>query len=211
MVRVSLVDPKDRNRSQDDIVNMVNRNLGKYTEGRAFVSQEQTISVNRRSGQPVQFVIQNNDFEKIKAILPKFLEEAAKSKVLINVDADLKFNKPELQIDVDRIKASQLGVSISDVSQTLQLALSNLRLGYFYREGKQYQVIGQVARSDRDDPTDLKNIYVRNNRNEIISLDNLVSIREKQRLLPSITSTVINQLRSPQVQPRAAHWEKVSK
>jgi multidrug efflux pump len=179
MVRVTLVDPKDRNRSQDDIVNMVNRNLGKYTEGRAFVSQEQTISVNRRSGQPVQFVIQNNDFEKIKAILPKFLEEAAKSKVLINIDADLKFNKPELQIDVDRIKASQLGVSISDVSQTLQLALSNLRLGYFYREGKQYQVIGQVARSDRDDPTDLKNIYVRNNRNEIISLDNLVSIREE--------------------------------
>jgi multidrug efflux pump len=179
MVRVSLVDPKERSRSQDDIVNMVNRNLGKYTEGRAFVSQEQTISVNRRSGQPVQFVIQNNDFEKIKAVLPKILEEAAKSKVLINVDADLKFNKPELQIDVDRIKASQLGVSISDVSQTLQLALSNLRLGYFYRAGKQYEVIGQVARSDRDDPTDLKNIYVRNNRNEIISLDNLVSIREE--------------------------------
>ena len=179
MVRVTLVDPKERSRSQDDIVNMVNRNLGKYTEGRAFVSQEQTISVNRRSGQPVQFVIQNNDFEKIKAVLPKFLEEAHKSKVLINVDADLKFNKPELQIDVDRIKASQLGVSIADVSQTLQLALSNLRLGYFYREGKQYEVIGQVARSDRDDPTDLKNIYVRNNRNEIISLDNLVTIREE--------------------------------
>jgi multidrug efflux pump len=98
---------------------------------------------------------------------------------LNNVDADLKFNKPELNIDIDRIKASQLGVSIADVSQTLQLALSNLRLGYFYREGKQYQVIGQVARNDRDDPTDLKNIYVRNNRDEIISLDNLVSIREE--------------------------------
>ncbi|WP_127125025.1 efflux RND transporter permease subunit [Pseudoflavitalea rhizosphaerae] len=179
MVRVTLVDPGERSRSQDDIVNMVNRNLGKYTEGRAFVSQEQTISVNRRSGQPVQFVIQNNNFEKIKAVLPKFLEEAHKSKALINVDADLKFNKPELQIQVDRIKASQLGVSIADVSQTLQLALSNLRLGYFYRSGKQYEVIGQVARSDRDDPTDLKNIYVRNNRNEIISLDNLVTIREE--------------------------------
>lgn len=178
-VRVTLDDPKDRTRSQEDIVNMVNRNLGKYSEGRAFSIQEQTISVNRRGGQPVQFVIQNNDFEKLKAVLPKFLEEAQKSKVLINVDADLKFNKPELQIDVDRIKASQLGVSIADVSQTLQLALSNLRLGYFYREGKQYQVIGQVARNDRDDPTDLKNIYVRNNRGEIISLDNLVTIREE--------------------------------
>ena len=178
-VRVSLVDPKDRTRSQEEIVNMVNRNLGKYSEGRAFAVQEQTISVNRRSGQPVQFVIQNNNFDKLKEVLPKFLEEANKSGVLMNVDADLKFNKPELNIDIDRIKASQLGVSIADVSQTLQLALSNLRLGYFYREGKQYQVIGQVARNDRDDPTDLKNIYVRNNRNEIISLDNLVSIREE--------------------------------
>ncbi len=178
-VRVTLVDPKDRTRSQEDIVNMVNRNLGKYSEGRAFAVQEQTISVNRRAGQPVQFVIQNNNFEKLKEVLPKFLEEANKSGVLMNVDADLKFNKPELNIDIDRIKASQLGVSIADVSQTLQLALSNLRLGYFYREGKQYQVIGQVARNDRDDPTDLKNIYVRNNRNEIISLDNLVSIREE--------------------------------
>lgn len=178
-VRVSLTDPKDRTRSQDDIVNMVNRNLGKYSEGRAFAVQEQTISVNRRSGQPVQFVIQNNNFEKLKEVLPKFLEEANKSGVLMNVDADLKFNKPELNIDIDRIKASQLGVSIADVSQVLQLALSNLRLGYFYREGKQYEVIGQVARNDRDDPTDLKNIYVRNNRNEIISLDNLVNIREE--------------------------------
>ncbi|NII29118.1 efflux RND transporter permease subunit [Pseudoflavitalea sp. X16] len=179
MVRVTLVDPKDRTRSQEDIVNMVNRNLGKYSEGRAFAVQEQTISVNRRSGQPVQFVIQNNNFEKLKEVLPKFLEEANKSGVLMNVDADLKFNKPELNIDIDRIKASQLGVSIADVSQVLQLALSNLRLGYFYREGKQYEVIGQVARNDRDDPTDLKNIYVRNNRNEIISLDNLVNIREE--------------------------------
>jgi multidrug efflux pump len=178
-VRVSLTDPKDRTRSQEDIVNMVNRNLGKFSEGRAFAVQEQTISVNRRSGQPVQFVIQNNNFDKLKEVLPKFLEEANKSGVLMNVDADLKFNKPELNIDIDRIKASQLGVSIADVSQVLQLALSNLRLGYFYREGKQYEVIGQVARNDRDDPTDLKNIYVRNNRNEIISLDNLVTIREE--------------------------------
>lgn len=178
-VRVTLVDPKDRTRSQEDIVNMVNRNLSRFSEGRAFTVQEQTISVNRRSGQPIQFVIQNNNFEKLKNVLPRFLEEANKSGVLTNVDADLKFNKPELNIDIDRIKASQLGVSIADVSQVLQLALSNLRLGYFYREGKQYQVIGQVARNDRDDPTDLKNIYVRNNRNEIISLDNLVSIREE--------------------------------
>jgi multidrug efflux pump len=178
-VRVTLVDPDQRNRSQDDIVKMVNRNLSKFPDGRAFAIQEQTISVNRRGGLPVQFVIQNNNFEKIQEVLPKFLEEANKNPVFQGVDADLKFNRPELTIEIDRLKASELGVSIEDISQTLQLSLSNRRLGYFIRNGKQYQVIGQVARSDRDDPTDLKNIYVRNNRNEIISLDNLVSISDE--------------------------------
>ena len=178
MIRTTLNDPEQRHRSQQQIVDIINRNLGKFSDGKAFAIQEQTISVNRRSGLPVQFVIQNNDFDKIAAVLPKFLEEVNKNPVFQGVDVDLKFNKPEVNIEVDRIKASQLGVSVSDVSQTLQLALSNLQMGYFYRTGKQYSVIGQVARNDRDDPTDLKNIYVRNNRNEIISLDNLVTMRE---------------------------------
>jgi len=178
MVRVSLVDPEKRERSQKEIVEMVNRNLPKFNEARAFAIEEQTISVNRRGGQPVQFVIQNNDFEKLTKILPKFLEEANKSSVLVGADADLKFNKPELRINVDRLKASELGVSVQDVSQTLQLALSNRRLGYFTKEGKQYQVMGQVARSDRDDPTDIKTLYVRSSKGEMISLDNLVTFDE---------------------------------
>jgi len=178
MIRTTLSDPEQRHRSQQQIVDIINRNLGKFSDGKAFAIQEQTIAVNRRGGLPVQFVIQNNDFDKIAAVLPKFLEEANKNPVFQGVDVDLKFNKPEVNIEVDRIKASELGVSVADVSQTLQLALSNLQMGYFYRTGKQYSVIGQVARNDRDDPTDLKNIYVRNNRNEIISLDNLVTMRE---------------------------------
>lgn len=178
-VRVTLNDPHERTRSQQQIVDMVNRNLGQFSTGKAFAIQEQTIQVNRRGGLPVQFVIQNNDFNKIKEALPEFLEAANKNPVFQGVDVDLKFNKPEVNLQIDRIKASQLGVSVADVSQTLQLALSNLQLGYFYRAGKQYAVIGQVARNDRDDPTDLKNIYVRNNRGEIISLDNLVSLREE--------------------------------
>jgi multidrug efflux pump len=178
MVRVTLVDPKQRDRSQKEIVEMVNRNLPKFNEGRVFAIEEQTISVNRRGGQPVQFVIQNNDFNKLTQILPRFLEEANKNPVLQGVDADLKFNKPELRINVDRLKASELGVSVEDVSQTLQLALSNRRLGYFTKEGKQYQVMGQVARKDRDDPTDLKGLYVRNKDGQMIGLDNLVTFQE---------------------------------
>ncbi len=177
-VRVTLVDPKDRNRSQKEIVTMVNKNLPKYNEGRAFAVEEQTISVNRRGGQPVSFVIQNNNFEKLTSILPKILEAAKESKVLLNADVDLKFNKPELKVEIDRLKASQLGISVNDISQTLQLAYSNRRLGYFTKEGKQYQVLGQVARNDRDDPNDLKTLFVRNSRGELISLDNLVTTTE---------------------------------
>lgn len=177
-VRLMLSDPSERNRSQEEIVNMVSRNLGKFNEGRAFVIQEQTIQVNRRGGQPVQFVLQNNNFEKLTAILPKFLEEANKSSVLQQVDIDLKFNKPELRVSIDRLKASELGVSVGDISQTLQMAYSNRRLGYFTKDGKQYQVMGQVDRSNRDDPDDLKALFVRNTRGEMISMDNLVTVEE---------------------------------
>lgn len=177
-VRVVLTEPNERNRSQQDIVNMVSKNVSRYNEGRAFAIQEQTISVNRRGGQPVQFVIQNNDFDKLTQALPRFMEEVSKSKVLQNADADLKFNKPELRLIIDRIKASELGVSVQDVSETMQLAFSNRRLGYFIKDGKQYQVIGQVDRANRDDPSDLKNIYVRTSRGTLISLENVVTITE---------------------------------
>ncbi|HVZ56235.1 MAG TPA: efflux RND transporter permease subunit [Chitinophagaceae bacterium] len=177
-VRVTLVDPKERVRSQKDIVAMVNRNLPRFNEGRAFAIEEETIAVNRRGGLPVQFVIQNNNFEKLSQVLPKFLDEANKNPTFQGVDVDLKFNKPELRVVINRLKASELGVSVDDVSQTLQLALSNGRLGYFTMSGKQYQVIAQVSRSSRDDPEDLKTIFVRNNRGEMISLDNLVTIME---------------------------------
>lgn len=177
-VRVVLTEPRDRNRSQQDIVNMMNKNLPKYSEGRAFTIQEQTISVNRRGGQPVQFVIQNNNFDKLSKVLPQFLEEASKSSVLQGIDADLKFNKPELRLNIDRIKASQLGVSVQDISETMQLAFSNRRLGYFIKDGKQYQVMAQVDRANRDDPTDLKKIYVRTNKGNLISLSDVVSFTE---------------------------------
>lgn len=177
-VRVMLDDPKDRNRSQQQIVDMVNRNLRRFSQGRAFAMQEQTISVSRRGGQPVQFVIQNNDFEKIRNVLPKFLDKAKESHILEGVDADLKFNKPELRVNINRLRASELGVSIEDINQVLELAFSDRRLGYFYKGGKQYSVLGQVERQNREAPADLSKIMVRNNQGVLISLDNLVTLTE---------------------------------
>lgn len=177
-VRVSLVEPNERERSQQEIVDMVNKNVSKFQEGRVFAQQDQTIQVNRRGGRDVQFVLQNNNFQKLTKVLPKFLEEAGKSNVITQADADMKFNKPELRIHVDRMKAATLGVTVADVSEALQLAYANRRLGYFNRDGKQYQVLAQVDIANRDDPEDLKKIFVRNNAGQMISLDNLTSIEE---------------------------------
>ncbi|HMG14897.1 MAG TPA: efflux RND transporter permease subunit, partial [Saprospiraceae bacterium] len=177
-VRVVLSDPDKRKRTQDQIAQIVGKKMSNFSEGKAFPIQEQTIAVNRRGGLPVQFVIQNVNFEKIKEVLPKFLEKANKNPVFQGVDVDLKFNKPEIHIEIDRLKASELGVSVDDIAQTLQLAYSNQRYGYFVKEGKQYQVIGQVDRANRDDPDDLKQLSVRNNKGISISIDNLVKIEE---------------------------------
>jgi multidrug efflux pump len=123
-------------------------------------------------------VVQNNDFSKLAQVLPKFLDAVSKDPVFQNSDVDLKFNKPEVQVTINRDKASAMGINVSDVSRTLQLALSNAQGGYFTMGGKQYQVNLEVARSDRDDPTDLKNIYVRNRLGQMVSLDNLVTFNE---------------------------------
>lgn len=177
-VLVNMSDPADRKRSQQEIVDYISKNLKKFTEARMFATQDQTIQVGRGGGLPVQFVIQNLNFEKLREKLPLFLDEVAKDPTFQTSDVDLKFNKPELNISIDREKATNLGISVQDVAQTLQLALSNRRLAYFLMNGKQYQVIGQVDRADRDAPVDLQSFYVRSNQGELIQLDNLVKFQE---------------------------------
>lgn len=178
-VRARLIDPESRERSQGQIADMISRNAFRFPQGKVFALQEQTISSGGRlSGMPVQFVLQNNDFEKIRTFMPKFVEEVRNNPTFSNVDVNLKFNKPEILIRPDREKAADLGVSVADINQTLQLAYSGLRLSYFNMKGKQYQVIGQADRVNRDDPNDLKQLYVRNNRGQMISLDNLVKMEE---------------------------------
>jgi len=179
-ISMGLQDASKRVRSQDDIAKQMNRMFRGYTNVRVLTIQEQTISVGQgsRGGLPVNYVLQNLNFDKLVKYVPLFVEEVSKSPVFQGFDVNLKFNKPELQVSIDRLKASELGVSILDITNTLQLALSGRRFGYFIMNGKQYQVIGQVDRKDRDDPLDLKGFYVRNRQGELIQLDNLVRIVE---------------------------------
>lgn len=179
--RIVLTDAEERTRSQQEIVDQVGAFTRKMPTARTFAVQEQTISAGGgpRGSLPVQFVLQTADFDKLKAVLPKFMKEINSNPVFQGSDVNLKFNKPELEISIDREKARTLGLSVRDVAQTLQLAYSGQRFGYFQRQGKQYQVIGQFDRGNRDEPTDLRQIYLRNDKGQLIALDNVVRLEER--------------------------------
>ncbi len=177
-VRVVLNERDKRKRSQQEVSDQLTGIASKLNDARSFVVQSQSIST-RRGGLPVQYVIQAPDIERLREVIPKFLEEAQNDPTFANVDINLKFNKPEILVEINRTKARELGVSALDIAQTLQLAYSGQRFGFYVMNGKQYSVIGQVFRENRNKPLDLASLYVRNNRGELIQLDNLITMKER--------------------------------
>jgi hydrophobe/amphiphile efflux-1 (HAE1) family protein len=176
--RIGFVPADERERTQSEIARDMGQKFSRFNNVRVFPIEEQTISVGlgSRGSLPVQFVIQNLDFEKLKEIIPKFLEEARSDTTFQNVDVNLKFNKPEVDITIDRIKAREFGLTVSDIAEVLQSAFSGRRLAYFIMNGRQYEVISQVSLSDRQSPADITNLYVRNNKGELISLASVTSM-----------------------------------
>jgi multidrug efflux pump len=178
-VRIRLTEPDQRKATQSELTDKLTKITKGFSEGKIFVVQQPTISVNRRGGLPISYIIQAPNFDKLREKLPLFLEEVSKDPTFTVSDANLKFNKPEINLSIDRERAKNLGVSVLDIAQTLQFALSGQRFAYFIQNGKQYQVIGQYDRMNRNDPTDLTSIFVRNNRGELIQLDNLIQVEEQ--------------------------------
>jgi len=176
-VRIRLKDPDKRKRSQQDIANMLTKEVRNLSEARVYVSQDQSIG-GGGGGLPVQYVIQAPNLEKLKKILPVFMAEVQNSDKFQFADLNLKFNKPEVKVNINRERARNMGVSVIDIAQTLQLGLSGQRFGYFIMDGKQYQVIGQLERAYRSDPLDLRALTVRNVRGEMLQLDNFVTLSE---------------------------------
>ena len=177
-IRLTLVKPDERERTQQEIADDLASDLRKKTKARSFVMQQSTFG-SRRSGQPVQYVLQATSIEKLREILPEFMRQVMESDILQMADVNLKFTKPELRIHINRDKAITLGVSTQNIGQTLQLALSGQRFGYFFMNGKQYQILGELAREDRNKPLDLKSLYVRTDRGDMIQFDNLVTLTEE--------------------------------
>lgn len=175
---ISLVEPEDRDRTQQEIASDLTKWTRQYTNARVSVSETPTISVSRRGGMPVQYIIQAQNFEKLREKIPEFMEAVESDPTFSNSDVNLKFNKPEIYVTIDREKAQSLGVSVLDVAQTLQLSLSGQRFGYFLMNGKQYQVIGQFDKKDRNQPMDLTSMYVKNDQGQLIQMDNLVTTEE---------------------------------
>ncbi len=176
-VRIILTDPSERERSQQEIANQLTAELRKKTKARATVVQQSTFG-GRRARPPIQYVLQAPTINKLRDVIPLFMAEVNSNPMFVSPDVNLKFTKPELQIEINRDKANLLGVSTQNIGQTLQLALSGQRFGYFIMNGKQYEILGELHRQDRNKPLDLKSLYVRNNRGEMVQLDNFVSLNE---------------------------------
>jgi multidrug efflux pump len=177
-IRMSLVDPNERTRSQQQIASDLSGIARQLSAARVFVAQDQSIG-GQGGGLPVQYVIQAPNFEALSEIVPGFMNEVYASPLFQFADLNLRFNKPEISVSIDRDKAKNLGVSAMDIAQTLSLAFSGQRFGFFVMNGKQYQVIGQMNRENRNKPLDLQSLYVRNSRGEMIQLDNLLTLREE--------------------------------
>ena len=176
-IQITLKDLKDRDYSQMDVAEKLSKAVRTKTDARSFVQQQSTFG-GRRGGMPVQYVLQATNIEKLQEVLPTFLGRVYDSPVFQMADVDLKFSKPEVRLSVNREKANMMGVSTRDIAQTLQYGLSGQRMGYLYMNGKQYEIVGEINRQQRNDPSNLKAIYMRSGDGQMVQMENLVDLVE---------------------------------
>ena len=176
-IMITLKDISERDYSQMDVAKKLTEAIGSKTKARAFVQQQSSFG-GRRGSMPVQYVLQSVSIEKLQDVLPEFLRRVHDNPVFRMADVDLKFSSPEVRVNINRDKAGTMGASVRDVAETLQYGLSGQRMGYFYMNGKQYEIIGQVNRVQRNTPTSVKSIYIRSDKGDMIPLDNIVEFVE---------------------------------
>jgi multidrug efflux pump len=175
--QIYLTAPSERGRSQSEVAAQIAADMERFTGVRAFTSEPPTIG-DRRAGQPLAYVIQAPNLESLIKVLPDFLAVAGRSPVIRQIDANLKVNRPEGIINIDRRRAAELGIPMQEIARTLDFAYSGRRFGYFLMNGKQYQVIAQMSRENRNSPSDLNRLFVRAPDGRMVSLDNLITFEE---------------------------------
>ncbi|MDR2860194.1 MAG: efflux RND transporter permease subunit [Mediterranea sp.] len=174
---ITLPNMEDRNYTQMEMAEKLSRAVQKKTKARAFVQQQSTFG-GRRTSMPIQYVIQATNLKKLQETLPTFMNKVYDNPTFRMADVNLKFSKPEARVSINRDKATMMGVSTRNIAQTLQYGLSGQRMGYFYMNGKQYEILGEINRQQRNKPVNLRSIYIRSDKNEMIQLDNLVNLTE---------------------------------
>lgn len=169
----------ERERSAQEIASVLIPQLANIPGIRAFAVTPQSLGSSGGGSQVIQFLIQTSEsFDHLDEQLQKILAELALEPSLINVDTDLKLNKPEIKVNIDRDKAATVGVEIAEIGRTLETMLGGRKITRFKQNAKQYEVKVQVADIDRRDPDDLTNIYVRGRNGEMIQLSDLVTAHE---------------------------------
>ncbi len=174
-VQITLKDMSERNYSQMEVAEKISAAVQRKTKARSFVQQSSSFG-GRRGGMPIQYVLQATSIEKLQEVLPTFMAKVDESPIFQMADVNLKFSKPEARININRDKASIMGISTRDIAQTLQYGLSGQRMGYFYMNGKQYEILGEINRQQRNKPANLKGIYIRSSNGDMIQLDNLIEL-----------------------------------
>ena len=176
-IQITLKDIKERDYSQMEAFEKLSAAVRRENDARAFVQQQSSFA-GGRGGMPVRYVLQATNIEKLQDVLPTFLARVNENPAFQMADADLKFSKPEVRISINREKANLLGVSTRDIAQTLQWGLSGQRMGYLYMNGKQYDIIGEINRQQRNTTQALKSIYMRSGSGDMIQMENLVDLKE---------------------------------
>ena len=174
-VQITLKNMADRDYTQMEVAEKISKAIRTKTKARSFVQQQSSFG-GRRASMPIQYVLQATNIEKLEEVLPKFMAKVNENPVFQMADVDLKFSKPEARIVINRDKANVMGVSTKDLSQTLQYGLSGQRMGYFYMNGKQYEILGEINRQQRNKPSDLRSIYLRSSDGKMVQMDNLIEL-----------------------------------
>ena len=176
-IQITLKDIKERDYTQMQVAEQISKAIRTHTKARSFVQQQSSFG-GRRASMPIQYVLQAVSIEKLQEVLPEFLAQVYDNPTFQMADVDLKFSSPEMRVTINRDKAGTMGVSVRDIGETLQYGLSGQRMGYFYMNGKQYEILGQINRQQRNQPANIKSIYIRSDKGEMIQLDNLVEFIE---------------------------------
>jgi multidrug efflux pump len=173
---IFLKDWKDREATTADVVELLQKKLGDYPAVRAFASGGQTIG--GRGGEPVQFVIAGDTFQELARARDAIMAAAASYPGIVNLDADYKETKPQLLVDIDTVRAGDLGVSVTEIGRTLETMMGSRRVTTYLDRGEEYEVMLQAKAEDRISPQDLNNVYVRSSTSgQLVPLSNLVTLR----------------------------------